>query len=442
MQLAHAILSVFVFLAPALAQEKPKPVTVPITLDHNRTIIDVYLPLPDGTTKRVRGWVDNGNPELDIAEPLAQTLGLELKGEGTFKLGDQRPVDPPRSLQIGGMSISFEGVKEAKEIVGHDIIAPGSSAAINIPSTVLRNYDVLFDYPNRQFTIGPPGSISFESLCKPVAKLSHSSVSDNHRPTQAPLGSVFFQNTSFKAQTNPQNGLIQITSWIDGQNYTISFDAGSSTSLLSGELIEKWEKAHPSWPHMTGAISSANLWGAEEEAHWPLLRLPSMDYGGVILKNVVVASFPEKFMKWYQDRAGAQTIGLIGANAFADYRVGIDYAHNTLYVQRTLAKSAPDMDVVGLTLRPEPDEKYTIIGIADYNGNPAVTDVKVGDVLVGVDGAPATGATMGQVWSLLGGTPGTTRTLTLERDGKRFSVDATVRRFLAPAPDHKSAPRK
>jgi hypothetical protein len=311
------------------------------------------------------------------------------------------------------MTISFEGVKEAKAIVGHDIIAPGSSAAINIPSTVLRNYDVVFDYPNRQFTIGPPGSISF-------------------------------QGTAAKAQINPQNGLVQIASKIDGQDYTISFDAGSSTSLLSGELIEKWLKAHPAWPHMTGAIGSANMWGAAEEAHWPLLRLPSIDYGGVILKNVVVASFPEKFMHWYQDRAGAQTVGLIGANAFTDYRVGIDYAHNTLYMQRTLAKSAPDIDVVGLTLRPEPDEKYTIIGIADYNGKPAVPDVKVGDVLVGVDGAPATGATMGQVWSLLGGTPGTMRTLTLERDGKRFTVDANVHRFLAADSNRKAGkePRK
>jgi len=431
MRFVASIVFFALLCSPLLAQSARKPVTVPITLDHNRTIIDVYLPLPDGTTKRVRGWVDNGNPELDLAETLAKQLGLELKGEGTFKPGEQRLVDPPRSLQIGGMTISFDGIKEAKAIVGHDIIAPGCSAAINIPSTALRNYDVLFDYPNRQFTVGPPGSISFKSLFEPVTKLSHASASDNHRPAQAPLGSVFFQNTSLKAQINPQNGLIQVSSWIDGQNYTISFDAGSSTSLLSGELIEKWEKAHPAWPHMTGAIGSANMWGAEEEAHWPLLRLPSIDYGGVTLKNVMVASFPEKFMKWYQDRAGAQTVGFIGANAFADYRLGIDYAHSMLYVQRTLATSAPDLDVIGLTLRPEPDEKYTIIGIADYNGKPAVADVKVGDLLVGVDGAPATGATMGQVWSLLGGVPGTTRTLTLERDGKRFSVDATVRRFLS-----------
>jgi len=66
----------------------------------------------------------------------------------------------------------------------------------------------------------------------------------------------------------------------------------------------------------------------------------------------------------------------------------------------------------------------------DYNGKPSVADVKPGDVLLGMDGAPVTGATMGQVWSLLSGTPGQTRALTLDREGKRFTIDATVRRFL------------
>ena len=408
MKVASAALTLILITA-AIAQEKPKPVTVPITLDHNRTIIDVYLPLPDGSTKRVRGWVDNGNPELEITDALAQKLGLQFKGEANVKPGDERPVDAPRSLQIGGMTIPFDQIKEAKAIVGRESIAPGSSAEINIPSTILRNYDVVFDYPNRQFTIGPPGTISF-------------------------------QGTATKAQINPQNGLIQLASKIDGADYTISFDAGSSTSLLSAELLEKWLKAHLSWPHLTCAIGSANMWGAEDETKRLLLRIPSLTFGEVTLKNVAVASFPEKNMKWYQDRAGVRTIGLIGANAFVDSRFGIDYAHNTLYIQRTQTKSAPDMDVVGLTLRPEPDEKYTVIGIVDYNGKPAVADVKSGDTLVGVAGAPATGATMGQVWSLLGGAPGRTRTLTLERDGKRFSVNATVRRFLAQAGNSTAKP--
>jgi len=59
-----------------------------------------------------------------------------------------------------------------------------------------------------------------------------------------------------------------------------------------------------------------------------------------------------------------------------------------------------------------------------------VPEVKAGDVLLTVDKVPAKDSTMGQVWSLLEGDPGETRVLTLEREGKQFTVNATVRRFL------------
>jgi len=73
----------------------------------------------------------------------------------------------------------------------------------------------------------------------------------------------------------------------------------------------------------------------------------------------------------------------------------------------------------------------TIIGIADYDTKPSVSDVQVGDHLVAVDGIPVLGSTMGQVWLMLGGEPGKERRLTVERNGKLFTVMATVRHFLA-----------
>jgi hypothetical protein len=408
-----ALAAVLLLKLLAAAQPAPKSVTIPITLDHNRTIIDVYLQLPDGKPKRVRAWVDNGNTELWITKGLADNLGL-------LYIGDPSPgddptkarVEAPRSLQIGGTNISLSGIKDARAILDRESVAPGCSAEITLPSTVLRNYDVLFDYPNRQFTVGPPGSIPFKGS-----------------PTKILL--------------DPQTGLIQVPSKIETQESNLALDVGASITLLSAEQIAQWRQAQPSWPYMIGGVAAGNMWGGDEETRWPMLRIPSIQFGSATLTNVAVAAFPEEELKWFQKRAGVPTMGLIGANALVADRVGIDYAHNTLYLERTTGASPPDMDVVGLMLRPGPDRRYTVIGIADYDGKPSVPDAKRGDILLGVDGAPATGATMGQVWSLLGGAPGQTRTLTLEREGKRFTVDAPVRRFLPlTSPTPAKSPRR
>ncbi len=399
----HVFASLIIsFLAiSTLAQTAPTSATVPITLDHNRIIIDVRFPMPDGSKKRVRAWVDNGNPEMEITADLAKVLALPA-GSDTPKDAQVVWVSPPHEIIIGGLTI-HPSLKAAKTVMGRDSIAPGSSAEINLPSTVLRNYDVLVDYLNRELTIAMAGALHFEG-------------------------------ESAKARFDPDTGLIQIPSTLAGKKQNLALDLGASWSLVSSDVVATLEEANPSWPRMTGAVGSANMWGADEEASWDLLRIPSMQYGPLTLSDVGVASFAPKQMDWFQKRAGVSTIGLIGANALLNYRVGIDYAHGTVYFKQTSKHRPPDMDVVGLVLRPEPDGHYTIIGVADFDGKPSVPDVKPGDVLVSIDGTPPTGGTMGQTWSLLGGSPGDVRTLVLDRTGKQLTVQATVRRFLSQEP--------
>jgi hypothetical protein len=173
------------------------------------------------------------------------------------------------------------------------------------------------------------------------------------------------------------------------------------------------------------------MWGDAEEARWELLRIPSLQFGPLTLSGVGVASFSKENMEFFGKRAGIPTIGLIGANALLNYRVGLDYAHETVYFKQTSKNRPPDMDVVGLVLKPESNGHYSVVGVADYEGKPSVPEVKAGDVLVSVDGTPPTGGTMGQAWSLLGGSPGDVRTLVFDRGGKQFRAQATVRRFLS-----------
>ncbi len=382
------------FLSPAFAQP-PKPATVPITLDHNRIVIDVYLPLPDGTSKRVRAWVDTGSSEMMTSQRVGELFGPLNCDAQTCT------TSLPRELTIGGMKISLAGVQSAHAPAGlpKDVMVPGMSPEIKIPSTILHNYDLVFDYANREFTIGEPGSVKF-------------------------------QGTSSKATVN-QFGLIQIPTQVAGEILSLSLDTGSGISFIAGERVGKWHTTYPAWPYMKGAAGAANLFGTPDEPGRELVRLPDLKIGTSILHGVIVASLPPDLLKRLKDRTGTDTNGLLGGEAFRNCRLGIDYAHQMLYLEPPAHNPAPDMNVVGLTLHPEGDGKFSVLAVLDVDGKPAVPEVKAGDILVGVDGAPASGATLGQVWSLLGGTSGQTRSLTLERDGKRFTVDTPVRRFLA-----------
>ena len=133
------------------------------------------------------------------------------------------------------------------------------------------------------------------------------------------------------------------------------------------------------------------------------------------------------------------TAGLLGSQALLNYRVGIDYTHALVYFEIGRTFRFPDFDVVGLTLRPEDDGQFSISGIADFDGQPSVPagadGVQAGDHLVAVDGIPVRGVTMGQIWSMLGGTPGLERRVTIERGGKQIVVTATVRHFLGELPE-------
>jgi hypothetical protein len=396
------------------AQPGPASVTVPAAIDHNRVIIDAAVALANGSTERVHAWVDNGNPELNLSRRLATAMGLAVACND-----HECSSPPPSAVIVGGMKISLAGVKEAKiplkPVDAATVLAPGVDAEINIPASVLRHYDVLIDFPGHKFSIGEPGSIHF----------------------RGPAG---------KVEINPDNGLIQVPSKIENKKYNLALDLGSCISFISDEVFDRLATAHPDWPHMTGAVGPANMWGLDEEPKWKLMRVDRVQYGPLFLANVAVVEFPKDRMDYFSKRAGIPTAGLLGSNVLLNYRVGLDYAHSTVYFEFGRMFNFPDFDVIGVILRPEDDGRYTILGIADFDGKPSVPTgpdgVLVGDQLVAVDDIPVHGSTMGQVWKMLGGTPGQERKLTIERAGKEFSFGATVQHFLAELPDEPAGKRR
>jgi C-terminal processing protease CtpA/Prc len=126
-----------------------------------------------------------------------------------------------------------------------------------------------------------------------------------------------------------------------------------------------------------------------------------------------------------------------------NYRVGLDYAHSQVHFEIGRTFNFPDFDVVGLVLRPEDDGRFTILGAIDSPDRLLQADgVAVLDHLIAVDQIPVAGSTMGQVWSMLGGTPGQQRKLTVERAGKQLTVVAKVRHFLAESEDDPGEKKK
>ena len=402
------------------AQEKaapaagPQSVTVPLIIDHNRIVINVDVRLPDGSAQRVRAWVDNGTVDLILSRRVATQLGLNVTCD------EQECSSPaPPEITIGGMSVSLAGVKQAKiplkPVSAAPVMAAGMNAEMNLPASVLRHYDVLIDFPDHKFSIGQPGSIRF----------------------RGPSGKVLI---------NPENGLIQVPSKIENKKYNLGLDIGASISFLSLELFGALATAHADWPHMTGAVGSANMWGTDEETQWKVMRVDRVQYGPLFLTDVPLVEMSQSRMDFFQKRAALPTAGMIGADVLLNYRVGLDYAHSTVYFEVGRTYQFPDFDVVGLILRPEDDGRYTVLGVADIDGKASVPSgpggVQAGDHLVGVNDISVVGATMGQVWSMLGGTPGQERKLTVDRGGKLFAVSATVQHFLAALPDEKESKKR
>jgi hypothetical protein len=391
-----------VLLFFASSQEKRNnSVTVPVILDHNRMLVEAEFQRKDGSWRKARLWVDSGNPSFYLSEKFARDLGMD------FSSNEVNPyVTPPAHVRISGMPIDFEGVSARVMLEPHWLFSTMHNDA-NLPSTVLRRYHVVFDYPKHQLTLAEPG------VLKPCG-------------VRAP------------ASVNPENGIVQIDAVIEEENLSFAMDNGASYSFVSREVLDHISQRNPDLPRITGTVGCANMWGwwPPEEQTLPVMRLPEILWGPVSLRNIGIVGVSElspngpSLGAWYSQKTARPVQGFLGANALKAFRVEVDYANQAVYFEKGADFDSHDMDIVGLTLRPEPDDTYSVIGIAKNNGKPVVEGVEPEDILLQVENLKATGATMGTVVDALRGRPGDIRVLVLERNGKQFRIEARVVRVL------------
>jgi hypothetical protein len=372
-------------------------VTRPMRLDHGRVFVDVEFVRADGGTRRARAWVDTGNQELLLGRDLACDLGLEHPAwpdSGDFTMVEA--TSPAPAMRLGSITLDSDGL--VTRIRDGARVLPGLPAEACLPARALRRLCVVFDYPARRLTVARPGTL-------------------------APRG------TAVPCRVNPGTGLFMITAELDGAEVLLGVDTGSAGTWLSDSLTDAWRSRHPEWPRAAGAAGSANFFGFPFEPAGALLCLPRVGIGGTRADDVAVLGLDAGLFRWYSRKSAGPLYGFLGANVLSRYRLAVDFANGMTWWQGGGAPRARDLDIVGLTLRPEGDGGCIVAGVLTRDGVPVVEGVRPGDRLLRVDGLDVAEATMGAVVGALRGRPGSSHRLVLQRGGERLTMPVAVTRL-------------
>jgi hypothetical protein len=375
----------------------PRSVSLPMSLNHNRVIVDAEFLRVDGSIRKARAWVDTGSQHLLVGEALARDLGLEhvKPGEPGTQYAQVWASRTP-SLRLGGLELDMTGI--ATRILPGAGVLPGVPAEAGLPASALRHSHVVFDYPAMQFRVARPG------VFKPKGR-------------------------AVPCQVNAETGLFHVTVIVESRTFRLGIDTGSAGTWVSTALTSAWKARHPDWPSSTGAVGSANFFGFPFEPGGVLMRLPELRIGAVRVQDAGLLGLEPGLFEWYSKKSAGPVSGFLGANVLKEFRLEVDFPNRMTYWEAGRQLGRNDLDIVGLTLRPETDGTFTVAGVAMKGGRPAVPEVAPGDRLLQVDGRPLNSRTMGAAVELLRGKPGATRILELERAGKRFTVKAVVTRF-------------
>jgi hypothetical protein len=379
--------------------------TVSMALDHNRMTVAVEMLKPDGTWKSARAWVDSGGTAVMVAESLARDLGVDLSALPAGGRQTMATKVPVPALRLGGVLLDVEGL--TLSVRPGRFAMPGIQAECVLPPRCLRRLHVVFDYPARKLTVARPGVL-------------------------APRG------TAVPCRVHPETGLFMVGTTIEGEKVALGVDTGSAGTWVSDTLTAAWLARHSGWPHAVGATGSTNFFGFPFETQGVLLSLPGMTIGVLaIAREIAVLGLDRGIFDWYSQKSAVPVSGFIGADLIARFRLEVDFPGQMTWWRPGPNRPAPtgppsasrDLDIVGLTLRPENDGSFTVAGVVTRAGRPLVAGVHPGDRLLRVGSLEVTGAPMGQVIDALRGKPGDVRLLLLEREGKQLTVRAPIVRL-------------
>lgn len=384
--------SLFICLALCLpcAAANPSSGTAPFIFDGNRIYAELAFVRPDGTLHKSLAFVDLGSPSTIVSEALFRELQLDQKKPLTFNIGDM-PIHVDSSAVTGDTWLPFS-------------IADNRRVEALLSAGIMQKYQVVIDYAHRALTLAQPGTL---------------------QPAGSPV----------PCRINEKTGLVAIDVSVDRQTYPVTIDNGSAYTWLRKETVEMWLAVHPDWQRGIGAVGVSNMRMEDDgiEAAGILVRIPKIKLGSFELRRVgLLAIGPSTsnwdFIDWYAQKNAVPVIGWLGGNVLQNFRVTIDYPNRKTYWLPQTVPDSHDLDQVGLTLKKRAGE-YFVAAVASQHGKPTVDGVQVGDKLLQIGMLHTDGATPVAVLSAMHGKPSELRTLLLERNAERFTVQAKVTAF-------------
>jgi hypothetical protein len=234
-------------------------------------------------------------------------------------------------------------------------------------------------------------------------------------------------------------GVAQVEVSIDGKPLSLAIDLGASYTFIDGGFMNGLAATRPEWPSYFGPAGCANMWGywPARENTWKVYRLPSVVLGSgeeeTPIEGLGIVSLPSAVLgglgSWYSGKTSRRVEGFLGPNAFKAFRLGIDYAEGAIYLERTGAFDDRDMDLVPVGVRFRADGSWEVFDRALKDGRPLTSSLEAGDILVSIDGLATKGLSMGPVVDALRGTPGSRKSIVVQRRGEELRVEAVVERL-------------
>lgn len=359
---------------------------LPLTIGMNRAFVRATVAAGKDRVQPALAWLDTGGGKVVLRRDVARLLRLKTVDGPVTEDGQRFLPLEPFTVTFGSTTVRVES-RDAL-MLDADGFMPGVPVDMLFPMRLLRDHAVTFDYPGKSFTID----------------------------AQEFSGAVPLATSNA--------GYARIPVRIANEEFQMLLDTGASCTMLSRAVIDRLRAAHPRWRSVPGAYGDANMLGTALETNAESLLVPRMLVAGTELRDVMVVSRPEgTFEKWMSQLTDAPVVGSLGGNALRNFALTIDYPNARAKFAYAGWDAGTHGPMVPLILEPQPDERYVITGVLDRPAYAPVRSRLLGAELVAVDGSPVRHSWMWQVHAMLRGTAGTSKRLSLARNGATDMVD-------------------